>query len=105
MINGATGFTGKTAVQIAKYYEAKRIIATGRNEKSLQTLLTLGADEVVSLMQNDENFTEQLKAIYDNTPVDLVIDYLWGHTADLILSSMKGRGSFTHKVRFVSTGA
>ncbi len=30
---------------------------------------------------------------------------MWGHTAELILASLKGRGAFTHKTRFVSIGA
>ena len=34
LINGATGFTGKIAVQIAKHYGAKKIVVTGRNEQS-----------------------------------------------------------------------
>ena len=105
LINGATGFTGKIAVQIAKHYGAKRIIVTGRNEQSLQSLLVLGADEIVSVKQDDEKFIEQIKAIHNNTPIDIIIDYLWGHTAELILASLKGRGSFTHKTRFVSVGA
>jgi NADPH:quinone reductase-like Zn-dependent oxidoreductase len=105
LINGATGFTGKIAVQVAKHYGAKKIIVTGRNEKTLQALLTLGADEIISLKQDDESFTAQLKEINNNTPVDIIIDYLWGHTAELILSSLKGKGSYTHKVRFVSIGA
>ncbi len=105
LINGATGFTGKIAVQIAKHYGAKRIIVTGRNEQSLQSLLALGADEIVSVKQEDEKFIEQVKAIHNNTPIDIIIDYLWGHTAELILASIKGRGSFTHKTRFVSVGA
>lgn len=105
LINGATGFTGKMAVQIAKHYGAKKIIVTGRNEEILQTLLALGADEVISLKQDDERFISQLKEIHNNTPVDIIIDYLWGHTAELIFASLKGKGSFTHKVRFVSVGA
>jgi NADPH:quinone reductase-like Zn-dependent oxidoreductase len=105
LINGATGFTGKIAVQIAKHYGAKKIIATGRNEETLKHLLDLGADEIISIKQTDEQIIGQLKAIHNNTPIDIIIDYLWGHTAELILSSLKGKGSFTHKTRFVSIGA
>lgn len=105
LINGATGFTGKIAVQVAKYYGAKRIIVTGRNEQTLQTLLALGADEIISVQQDDEQFISQLKKIHNNTPVDIIIDYLWGHTAELIFAALKGNGSFTHTVRFVSIGA
>jgi len=105
LINGATGFTGKIAVQIAKHYGAKKIIVTGRNEQSLQSLLALGADETISIKQDDEDFTARLKDIHNNTPIDIIIDYLWGHTAELILSALKGKGSFSHKTRFVSVGA
>ncbi len=66
LINGATGFTGKIAVQIAKHYGAKKVIVTGRNEQSLQSLLALGADEIVSLRQDDEAFIAQIKQIHDN---------------------------------------
>jgi NADPH:quinone reductase-like Zn-dependent oxidoreductase len=105
LVNGATGFTGKIAVQVAKHYGAKKIIVTGRNEQSLQSLLSLGADEIVSIKQDDEKFIELIKEIHNKTPIDIIIDYLWGHTAEMILASLKGRGSFTHKTRFVSIGA
>ncbi|MES1226215.1 MAG: zinc-binding alcohol dehydrogenase family protein, partial [Bacteroidota bacterium] len=105
LINGATGFTGKIAVQIAKYYGAKKIIATGRNEKTLKGLLASGADEIIFLKQEDEQIILQLKELHQATPIDIVIDYLWGHTAELILASLKGKGSFTHKTRFVSIGS
>jgi NADPH:quinone reductase-like Zn-dependent oxidoreductase len=105
LINGATGFTGKIAVQIAKHYGAGKIIVTGRNEQSLQSLIALGADEIISLKQDDENFVAKIKEIHSNTPIDIIIDYLWGHTAELILAALKGKGSFTHKIRFVSIGA
>jgi len=105
LINGATGFTGKIAVQVAKHYGAKKVIVTGRNEQSLQSLIALGADELVSVKQDDETFVAKIKEIHSNTPIDIIIDYLWGHTAELILSALKGKGSFTHKTRFVSIGA
>jgi NADPH:quinone reductase-like Zn-dependent oxidoreductase len=105
MINGATGFTGKIAVQIAKYYGAGKIIVTGRNEQELKSLLVLGADEIISVQQSDEIFVKQIKNSHNVSPIDIVIDYLWGHTAELILEAFKGQGSFTHKTRFVSIGA
>ncbi|ANH82304.1 alcohol dehydrogenase [Niabella ginsenosidivorans] len=105
LINGATGFTGKTSVQVAKLLGAKKTIATGRNEESLQALAALGAHEIVSLKQDDEQFITQIQKIHRATPVDIVIDYLWGHTATLLLQALKGNGSFTHKTRFVSVGA
>jgi len=105
LINGATGVTGKIAVQLAKYYGANRVIITGRNEQTLNSLLELGADEYVILMQSDEDFINQLKGIHAATPIDIIIDYLWGHSAELILKSLKGNGSFTHRTRFISVGS
>lgn len=104
LINGATGVTGRIAVQIAKYYGAKKVIATGRNEKSLQELLFLGADEIIVLHQDDESLISQIKNVHNQNPVDVVIDYLWGHSAELILSSLKGNGTFSHRTRFVTVG-
>jgi NADPH:quinone reductase-like Zn-dependent oxidoreductase len=105
LVNGATGFTGRVAVQIARHYGAKRIIATGRNPQSLQELRDLGADEIISVQQTDEQFTARLQQIHQNTPLNVIIDYLWGHTAELILASVKGAGSFTPRTRFVSVGS
>ena len=105
LINGATGFTGRVAVQIAKHYGAKKVIVTGRNPRSLEELLTLGADEIISVQQTDEEFLSQLRQIHTLTPIDIVIDYLWGHTAEMILASLKGKGSFTHRTRYVSIGS
>ena len=104
LINGATGFTGQMAIQVAKHYGAKKIIVTGRNEKTLQSLLEIGADEIISLKQDDEAIVAQLKAIHLNSPIDIVLDYLWGHPAELILTALKGNGSFTTKVRYVTIG-
>lgn len=104
LINGATGVTGRVAVQIAKYYGAKRIIATGRNQQSLTELLSLGADETISVLQDDESFKKRITAIHSETPIDIIVDYLWGHTAEMILACIKGDGSFTNKIRYVSVG-
>jgi len=105
LINGATGVTGKMAIQIAKHYGAKKVIVTGRSEASLKALSTLGTDETVLTTQNDEAFINQVKAIHQNTPIDIIIDYLWGPTAELLMNALKGNGSYQHKTRFVSVGS
>jgi len=105
LINGATGFTGNIAVQIARLYGAGKIIVTGRNRQSMNELLLLGADEAISVLQDDESFKAQLTRIHTETPIDIIIDYLWGHTAEMILSVLKGDGSFTNRVHYVSTGS
>ncbi|OCA69312.1 alcohol dehydrogenase [Chryseobacterium artocarpi] len=104
LVNGATGITGRIAVQIAKVYGAKKIIVTGRNEKSLHALLQLGADEIVSLHLNDEDFKSKIKEIHNETPIDIVLDYIWGHSVEMILSAFKGDGTFSHKTKLITIG-
>ncbi|MCS3530270.1 zinc-binding alcohol dehydrogenase family protein [Chryseobacterium sp. JUb7] len=104
LINGATGITGKVAIQIAKLYGAEKVIATGRNKEALQSLLDLGADEVISLELNEEEFKRKIKEIHDNTPIDVIVDYIWGRSVENILSALKGDGTFSHKTRLVSVG-
>lgn len=107
LINGATGVTGQMAVQVAKHYGASAIIATGRNAASLEKLKTLGVDVTVSLGQDDEAVIKKLKEIHTGTPVDIVIDYLWGHPVELIISALKGSGinTVTRKMRLVTVGS
>jgi NADPH:quinone reductase-like Zn-dependent oxidoreductase len=105
LINGATGFTGRVAVQLARHYGAGRVIGTGRNERSLEALKELGADEVISLHQSEEEIAEVLRRLHRERPVHLIIDYLWGRTAEIILASLKGNGNFSPRTRFVSVGS
>lgn len=104
LVNGATGVTGKMAVQIAKYYGAKKVVATGRNERTLKELLQLGADETIPLRQHDEDLVTQIKKAHRQDPIDIVVDYLWGHSAELILHSFKGDGGDSRRIRFVTVG-
>jgi len=105
LINGATGFTGKVAVQLARHYGAGKIIVTGRNEQALRSLAELGADETVSLQQSDEAIISRLKTIHQASPLHVILDYLWGKPAELILNALKGKGNFTPNTRYVSIGA
>lgn len=107
LVNGATGVTGQAAVQIAKYYGAKKVIATGRNAESLKLLLELGADEVISLHDEDDKIAARIKEIHRDTPITSVIDYLWGHPAEVILNAFMAGGLHhtSAKIRFVTVGS
>ena len=89
LINGATGVTGKLAVQCAKHRGASKVIVTGRNSEMLKALELLGADEIISLKQPEEDIFKLIKEIQTNTPIDIVLDYLWGHPTELILKAVK----------------
>jgi NADPH:quinone reductase-like Zn-dependent oxidoreductase len=89
LINGATGVTGKVAVQMAKLRGAAKVIVTGRNHIILGELKTLGADEVISLSQEDDTFVKQIQESHAKTPIDIVIDYLWEHPVELIVKAFK----------------
>ncbi|MCC9044265.1 zinc-binding dehydrogenase [Myroides sp. M-43] len=105
LINGATGVTGQVAVQMAKYYGASKVIATGRNTDALAYLKELGADETIVLSQEKDNLIEIFNQLHQATPIDVVIDYLWGESASCILTALKGKGKYQHRTRFVNVGA
>lgn len=107
LINGATGVTGQFAVQLSKYYGAKYIITTGRNPDSLEKTKSLGAEKTISLNQDNQAIVEQLKEIHTETPLDLVIDYLWGNPIELVIASLKGGGlnNISHKTRIITVGS
>ncbi|MEO7719563.1 MAG: zinc-binding dehydrogenase [Capsulimonas sp.] len=104
LVNGATGASGRLAVQIAKYLGAKKVIATGRNPEALQSLTALGADVVIPLTLGadalEAAFQEQFAA-----GVDVVADYLWGKSAELLLMAGAKAGPEAIPIRFVQIGS
>jgi len=90
LINGATGVSGRVAVQAAKLRGASRIIATGRNPTSLAHLKTLGADVCISLLEDESSIRAQLDQVQQETPIDHVLDYLWGKPTELLLQTFAG---------------
>ena len=105
MINGATGIAGKQAIQVAKYLGASKIIATGRDEKVLAQLGVLGASETISLRQPEDDLLRRFKSALSS--VQIVLDYLWGPSAELILKAAAGHGSpqGEPRIRFVQIGS
>src|SRR5205085_11623866 len=76
LILGATGVTGKLAIQIAKILGAKRVIAAGRNEQVLSTLPDLGADAIIRLQTPDRDLSHVCARDAREQGIDVIIDYL-----------------------------
>jgi NADPH:quinone reductase-like Zn-dependent oxidoreductase len=103
LINGATGTSGRLAVQIAKYLGAKKVIATGRNAASLQTLRALGVDETIQLVEDTDALDAAFKASFAGG-VDIVLDYLWGRSAERLLIAGTKAYRDGIPIRFVQVG-
>ena len=104
LINGATGVTGRIAIQVAKYYKAGKIIVTGRNEKVWPELKALGAGQWLSVNDENKPLSTAVRKLNEEQPIDIVLDYLWGSSAVAILSGLQGHGEVTHPSRYVSIG-
>lgn len=109
LVNGATGSAGRLAVQIAKYLGAGRVIATGRNERRLQEVLSLGADAAIPFSLGDshphgaELYEQALSAEFARG-IHVVIDYLWGQSAKTIIVAIAKTVQDAVPVRFVHVG-
>ncbi|GGG73764.1 quinone oxidoreductase family protein [Edaphobacter dinghuensis] len=107
LINGATGVSGRLAIQIAKYLGARRVIATGRNEASVAELPSLGADSVIALDQSPEQLTEVFRKEIKESGVNVILDYLWGASAESLIAAVAGHGSgeAEPRIRYVQIGS
>jgi NADPH:quinone reductase-like Zn-dependent oxidoreductase len=105
LILGATGSAGKLAIQIAKARGAKRVVAAGRNPDELAKLKALGADAIISLMQEPDALVAAFRAEFANG-VDVVLDYLWGPPAESVLSAVAQKGAIKSgaRLRYVQIG-
>lgn len=104
LVNGATGSSGRLAVQIAKHLGAKRVIATGRNPKALDEVAALGADVTIPLVENQAALEASLKVEFAQG-IDVVLDYLWGMSAERLLIAAAKSGPEAVPIRFVQIGS
>lgn len=88
LILGATGVTGKLAVQIAKQLGAARVIAAGRNRQALEKLRELGADSTIQLNQPDDDLKKAFVSEAGEAGFNVVIDYVWGRPTEILLSAI-----------------
>ncbi len=113
LINGATGASGQLAIQIARALGVGKIIATGRNEQVLGTLKALGADILIPLGDlTDPAARTDLTRVFDAAIVEhrvgVVLDYLWGPSAECLIAAVSSRhsedGEAQPRLRLVQIG-
>lgn len=90
LILGATGVAGKLAIQIAKHLGAGRVVAAGRNARTLASLPALGADATIALDQSDDALAEAFREEARRKPFDVVLDYLWGRPTEVLVDALTG---------------
>jgi NADPH:quinone reductase-like Zn-dependent oxidoreductase len=105
LVNGATGVSGKLAVQMARLLGAGKVIGTGRDEAGLEAVLKLGADAVIDTRKSDDEVKEAFHR-EAGEGYDVVLDYLWGRPTELLLQTLvpKQVGFATHKTRVIEIG-
>lgn len=106
LVLGATGVTGKIAIQMAKLLGAGRIVAAGRDEEILAALPSLGADETMRIGESMEDLKRDFERLTKVRGFDVIVDYLWGAPAEALLSAI-GREDFNagaSRVRWVEVG-
>jgi NADPH:quinone reductase-like Zn-dependent oxidoreductase len=106
LILGATGVTGRLAIQIAKHLGAGKVIVMGRNQKILEQLPDLGADVVISLNHPFEKIKQHLEVEIRKQPIDIVLDYLWGEPSEQLLNILTGHDLETaaHRTSWIQIG-
>jgi len=104
LINGATGTSGRLAIQIAKHLGAKKVIATGRQTTSFDDLRRLGADVTVPLIQERDALENAFKHEFQQG-VDIVLDYLWGTSAETLMIAAAKAGPDGVPIRYVEIGS
>jgi NADPH:quinone reductase-like Zn-dependent oxidoreductase len=101
LVNGATGASGRLAVKIARHLGAARVIATGRNAA---VLAEVGADQAIVLEGDAEALEQRFVAVMAEG-VDVVVDYLWGTSAERLLIAAAKAGRDGMPLRFVEVGS
>jgi|HubBroStandDraft_5_1064220.scaffolds.fasta_scaffold01215_3 NADPH:quinone reductase-like Zn-dependent oxidoreductase len=106
LILGATGVTGKLAVQIAKLLGAGRVVAAGRNEQVLSTLHEFGADATIRIDKHGQDLKDAFIHEARDSGFDVIIDYLWGRPTEGLLAALtrKEFAVVKSEIRLVQVG-
>jgi NADPH2:quinone reductase len=92
LVLGATGTTGRLAVQVAAILGAGRIVAAGRNQPVLDAL---NVDATIRLDQSREDLIDAFRR---HGHYDVIIDYVWNGPTEALLAALT-------RDEFVETGS
>jgi NADPH:quinone reductase-like Zn-dependent oxidoreductase len=84
---------------------ARKVVATGRNAEALKALATLGADITIPLGDAGDGFEDALREQFGGDGIDVVLDYLWGPSAERIIIAGAKAGKDAVPIRFVHIGS
>ncbi len=107
LILGATGTTGKLAVQIAKLLGAGRVVAAGRDEETLRSLHKLGADATIRLHAPGNELADAFAREAGVAAYDVIVDYLWGWPTEALLAALTRadlKAARSSRVRLIQVG-
>lgn len=96
MVLGATGGTGRMAVEVCRLLGAGQVIAVGRDPKRLAAIPSATA----TALTDDPETIGRLGA-----EVDVVLDFLWGEPAATAMAALvHGRTNLIHPLTWVNLG-
>ncbi len=100
LILGATGASGRAAIQVARLLGAGRITAIGRSTGALEEL-----EPSVNTVIGLDNERHWELGQQDLSDTDVVLDYLWGDPAATTLAALaNARDDTTRKLTWVQLG-
>jgi D-arabinose 1-dehydrogenase-like Zn-dependent alcohol dehydrogenase len=76
----------------------------GRNIEALKSLASLGADVTIPLVEDGDALEEAFQGQFADG-VDVVVDYLWGLSAERLIIAGARAGKEGEPIRFVHIGA
>lgn len=95
LVLGATGNAGRLAIQVAKRFGAREVVAAGRSPERLAELGRLGADRTIG-------FDQAARA----ADVDVVLDYVWGEpSARAMVDLLTARGDRGAALTWIEIGS
>jgi NADPH2:quinone reductase len=86
VVHAAAGGVGTLAVQLAKLWDAGRVIAVASSPDKRELAASLGAD--VTVDAGAEDLKAALREANDGKPVDLVLEMVGGSTFDASLAAL-----------------